>query len=162
MPPPSTPQALHNLLSSLRAPIFNTHHNPTNARLGTKHLRRPLRSLARLDWYPAPLNYRRLNGLTPFNNYFAKIPGLSSIQGKGWGNEPVDRDRSTSIQNPFRGDGGEDETTIPRVHGAGWLWDEKEDYRIQYNLRRAKVGKVKPKKGFGRRSQMGKGKTGKK
>ncbi|WVO17167.1 hypothetical protein L204_104859 [Cryptococcus depauperatus] len=44
--------SLHNLLSSLRSPIFQTLSNPSSARMGTKYLRRRLRGPAVVSYYP--------------------------------------------------------------------------------------------------------------
>ena len=48
------PGTVHNLLNSVRSPIFLTNYNPTNARLGNKYIRRALVGPAMNKYYSKP------------------------------------------------------------------------------------------------------------
>lgn len=73
--------SLHHLLSSLRSPIFNTSHNPTNARTGAKYLKRRLKGPSAINYYPTPINLKKMNSKNPFNRY-ANWEGISNDQFK--------------------------------------------------------------------------------
>ena len=144
--PPVIPRSLPSLLSSLRAPIFQTQHNPTNLRLGTKYLRGRLRSPSMINYYPTVPNLRRLNKQNPFNKY-ANWQGLKPERllaetperwrGKPWAAKMLMG--TEVVENGFE--------EMERVQGAGWLWDEKEDARVKKVARRRRIGKGPPKKG---------------
>lgn len=158
MPPPLPPQSLHNLLTSLRSPIFLSSHNPTSARLGTKYLSKPLAGPSITKYYPTQLPLKALNAQVPWNKY-ANWQGLpiaqlvardgksKSVSGqmkekwiekdREWIAKPVIGRENTEVG--FKG--------VKRVEGAGWLWDKEEDRRLKKVIRRRRIGKGKPKKG---------------
>lgn len=147
--PPSLPPNLPSLLSSLRAPIFQTQHNPLFLRLGTKYLRRRLRSPSMINYYPVIPSIRRYNLQSPRNIYSnwqglhpntflpADKKGTDEASLAVWKSKPLmGRD---VVEEGFE--------EIERVQGAGWLWDEKEDARVKKVGRRRRIGKGPPKKG---------------
>ncbi|WVQ78987.1 hypothetical protein IAT38_001079 [Cryptococcus sp. DSM 104549] len=128
--------ALHSLLSSLRAPIFQTLHNPTNARMGTKYLRRRLIGPAVASYYPQmvtrnPPN-RVLNRASP-SNPFHRTEEIKAFERQF---EPVGWKEAR------------------RSAPTGFLKDPVEEKRVRKVEARRRLGKGPPKKGQGKRSQM--------
>lgn len=61
--------SIHQTVSAIRSQIFNTIHNPTNARTGAKYLRRPLRGAAVTKYYPKLPKLATLNAQLGGNKY---------------------------------------------------------------------------------------------
>src|SRR5258708_5754506 len=59
----SSPTAQQLKLEKLRSEIFQTSFNPTSARTGAKYLRARLRGPSMINYYPAQLSIRRVNGV---------------------------------------------------------------------------------------------------
>ncbi|WRT69762.1 uncharacterized protein IL334_006753 [Kwoniella shivajii] len=152
---------LHNLLSSLRSPIFQTLSNPTSSRMGTKYLRRRLRGPSIASYYPQLTNpfpsISALNKTHPSNPFAgwegSKLPetisrpsGRVVMENVQWKNE------GSMLRNSELVDDGFEE--IGRKRGLGWLADGKEVRRAERVRVRKTAGKGPPKKGQGRRSQM--------
>ncbi len=151
--PPALPSNLPTLLSSLRSPIFQTLHNPTSSRLGTKYLRHRMRGPSMVDYYPVVPSLNRLNNPKSYNIYanWQGLPQpndlLSARDKERKGEERVAglRWRARVLTGKDVTEGGFEE--MERVKGAGWLWDEKEDGRVKKVARRRRIGKGPPKKG---------------
>ncbi|OCF43853.1 hypothetical protein I317_02296 [Kwoniella heveanensis CBS 569] len=153
---------LHNLLSSLRSPIFHTLSNPTSARMGTKYLRRRLRGPSVASYYPQLTNpfpkIQHLNKTHPSNPFAgwdgAKLPETLTTPNSGkvikenvqWKNEGAMLRDSELVDDGF--------TEVGRKKGLGWLAEGKEVRRAEKVRLRKAAGKGPPKKGQGRRSQM--------
>ncbi|EAL19778.1 hypothetical protein CNBG0710 [Cryptococcus deneoformans B-3501A] len=155
------PPNLHNLLSSLRSPIFNTISNPTWARMGTKYLRRRLRGPTVASYYPQLTNpfpkLSLLNKNIPENPFAGwdgrKLPSvIKTKKGKvlyeniEWQNEGAMLRKDEVVERGFE--------EVARRKGLGWLEDPIEQRRIVRVARKKRFGKGPPKKGQGRRSQM--------
>jgi hypothetical protein len=139
MPPPS----LTGLLAQIRAPIFNTLAPATNARTGTKYLRRRLRGPAMLAYVRKPTSLPALNAFVKWNKY------------AGW-DRPDRPDGKPNYHLP------PDEAVpagfleIPR-HAKpgtankpnGWIESGREMERFDDVARRRKMGKGPVKKGTG-------------
>ncbi|KAK6908882.1 hypothetical protein L486_01473 [Kwoniella mangroviensis CBS 10435] len=153
---------LHNLLSSLRSPIFQTLSNPTSSRMGTKYLRRRLRGPSIASYYPQLTNpfpsISALNRTHPSNPFagWQGNPLPSSLtttnSGKVIMENPVWKNEGNMLRNSELVDEGFEEVT--RKRGLGWLADGNEVKRAERVRMRKAAGKGPPKKGQGRRSQM--------
>ncbi|ODO01486.1 hypothetical protein I350_06306 [Cryptococcus amylolentus CBS 6273] len=152
---------LHNLLSSLRSPIFQTISNPTSARMGTKYLRKRLRGPSVASYYPQLTNpYPKLSLLNKNipSNPFAGWDGnplpsaIKNRKGKvlldniQWKNAGSMLRASELVDNGF--------AEVERRKGTGWLENPVEQRRVARVARRRRLGKGPPKKGQGKRSQM--------
>ena len=156
MPPLPTPipANLSTTLSSLRAPIFQTIHNPTNARLGNKYLKKALVGPSMLRYYPTPLPpLRKLNALTPSSPYAnwqgrptreidEELGRLVTLKdGSRVGRKWVSKTLSTEEWLP-------EGFTAPKMDGqSGWLVDKREERRLQKVEKKKRLGKGAPKKG---------------
>nr|ODN92270.1 hypothetical protein L204_05369 [Cryptococcus depauperatus CBS 7855] len=153
--------SLHNLLSSLRSPIFQTLSNPSSARMGTKYLRRRLRGPAVVSYYPQlTFPFPKLSKLNknvpsnPFAGWDGKSLPTVLRNGKGrvvmenveWKNEGAMFKASEVVEEGFK--------EVPRRKGLGWLEDPLEQKRLANVARKRRFGKGPPKKGQGKRSQM--------
>ena len=142
--PPSLPSSLNSLLSSLRAPILQTQHNPLCQRLGTKYLRRRLRAPSMINYYPVVPSLRKLNLHNPHNIYANWDGSRPAPVSRGEEQLPVSWKARPVMGREMVEEGYEE---MGRVQGAGWLWDEKEDARVKKVARRRRIGKGPPKKG---------------
>lgn len=148
------PPNLHNLLSSLRSPIFNTISNPTSARMGTKYLRRRLRGPTVASYYPQLTNpfpkLSLLNKNIPENPFAgwdgSKLPSvIKTKKGKvlyeniEWQNEGAMLRKDEVVERGFE--------EVARRKGLGWLEDPIEQKRIVRVARKKRFGKGPPKKG---------------
>lgn len=134
--------SIHSTISALRSRIFDTIHNPTNARTGAKYLRRPLRGAAITKYYPKLPNLARLNAQIASNRYanWAGVTASSLEKKEG----AVIAARQLGTQEEMVGAGL---TEVERRQGAGWLEDERERVRRTEVELRHKLGKGPPKKG---------------
>ncbi|KAK8849732.1 hypothetical protein IAR55_005067 [Kwoniella newhampshirensis] len=152
---------LHNLLSSLRSPIFQTLSNPTSSRMGTKYLRRRLRGPSIATYYPQLTN--------PFPKLSLLNRNLPSNPFAGWDGQRLptevrNRRGKVVLDNiTWKGEGSmlrsnelvdDGLKEVERKRGLGWLEDGVEQRRLIRVGRRRRFGKGPPKKGQGRRSQM--------
>jgi hypothetical protein len=162
----STMASIHNTVSAIRSQIFNTIHNPTNARTGAKYLRKPLRGSAIVKYYPKLPKLATLNSRLPNNkyaNWTGTVAGSSSRQQieaststSAEGEKVASEDNveassgSRSVARQLRTSEeihGLDFSEAERREGAGWLMDEKERVRLMETTLRHKLGKGPPKKG---------------
>lgn len=144
-------QQLSQLLSKLRAPIFNTIPATSNARTGTKYLRRRLRGPAVLNYHPMTSmpNIKTVTANTPWNKYY------------GWdGAVRCDADKRPSYHLPPDQVVAPGWTEVTRKPAPGtmalppkartpskWLVNPREYTRFEDVQRRLKIGKGPPKKG---------------
>jgi hypothetical protein len=158
--------SIHNTVSAIRSQIFNTIHNPTNARTGAKYLRKPLRGSAIVKYYPKLPKLATLNSSLPNNKYanWGLASGSSSrssvkavestetpegaeveasTEKEEVGGRSVARQLRTSEEVT-----GLDYSEAERREGAGWLLDEKERVRLMETTLRHAIGKGPPKKGM--------------
>lgn len=158
--------SIHNTVSAIRSQIFNTIHNPTNARTGAKYLRKPLRGSAIVKYYPKLPKLATLNSSLPNNKYanWGLASGSSSkpsakviestetpegaeveasVEKEEAGGRSVARQLRTSEEIT-----GLDYLEAERREGAGWLLDEKERVRLMETTLRHAIGKGPPKKGM--------------
>jgi hypothetical protein len=163
---PPTMASIHNTVSAIRSQIFNTIHNPTNARTGAKYLRKPLRGSAIVKYYPKLPKLATLNSSLPNNKYanWGLASGSSSrsspkaiessespegaeveasTEKEEVGGRSVARQLMTSEEIT-----GLDYSEAERREGAGWLLDEKERVRLMETTLRHAIGKGPPKKGM--------------
>ncbi|CAK9779602.1 hypothetical protein CC85DRAFT_266204 [Cutaneotrichosporon oleaginosum] len=144
MPPPS----LTGLLTRLRAPIFNTLAPESNARTGTKYLRRRLRGPGMLAYIRKGVSLRTLNAYVPWNKY------------AGWDRERPDGKAYHLPPSQAVPPGFEEIPRYPKPGTAnkpnGWLESGREMERFDDVARRRKMGKGPVKKGEGKRAQMAK------
>ena len=156
--------SIHNTVSALRSQIFNTIHNPTNARTGAKYLRRPLRGAAVVNYYPKLPKLATLNAQIASNKY-ANWSGLASgslkkqkqvegaTEAATTNKESSTEATSTSGSVVSRPLGTMEEmygagfSEVERRPGAGWVEDEKERVRRMETELKHKLGKGPPKKG---------------
>lgn len=160
--------SIHSTVSALRSQIFNTIHNPTNARTGAKYLRRPLRGAAITKYYPKLPKLATLNAQIGSNEY-ANWSGLASgsmgekKQVAGASEAGADATSSTSGKDTEAASGsgsvvsrplgtmeemfGAGFSEVDRRPGAGWVQDDKERVRKMETELRHKLGKGPPKKG---------------
>jgi small subunit ribosomal protein S33 len=132
--PPTLPPNLHNLLSSLRAPIFLTNHNPTCARLGTKYLKKPLMGPRLMEYYPKPLpSFRSLNVK------FANLTGQPEYTSKSWAYPSLPKDQIVPE--------GWIEAERKKEAKGGMFFDAREHRRMEKVERRKRIGKGAPRKG---------------
>ncbi|WWC92876.1 uncharacterized protein L201_007838 [Kwoniella dendrophila CBS 6074] len=153
---------LHNLLSSLRSPIFQTLSNPTSSRMGTKYLRKRLRGPSIATYYPQLTNpfpsISALNKIHPSNPFSGwqgnKLPSelITPESGKIIMKDVIWKNEGNMLRNSELVDEGFEE--VSRKRGLGWLADSKEVKRSERVKLRKSAGKGPPKKGHGRRSQM--------
>lgn len=161
--------SIHNTVSAIRSQIFNTIHNPTNARTGAKYLRKPLRGSATVKYYPKLPKLATLNSQLP-NNKYANWTGtvagsssrkaveastLTSISEEGEKaseeKTEVENESGRSVARQLRTSEeihGLDYSEVERREGAGWLMDDKERVRLMETTLRHKLGKGPPKKGM--------------
>ncbi|KAL1409137.1 hypothetical protein Q8F55_005964 [Vanrija albida] len=154
------PANLTSLLSSLRAPIFNTAAVASNARTGAKYLRKRLRGPSVLNYVPTFPRLKDLNRITASNKY------------AGWDGLATPEQPGGLYQLPKHllvPDGFEEIPRLakpgPRIKGqeanlklAGWVEDYTEYVRFEDVGKRRARGKGAPKKGQGKRSQLKGGK----
>jgi len=147
---------LTQLLSKLRAPIFNTLPVTSNARTGTKYLRRRLRGPAVLNYVGHGMmpNIKTLNANTEHNKYFG-WDGRARVDGKqyhlpshlvvaeGW-TEVERKPRPGPPVPPARRE------AEAAARPSGWLEDPNEYVRFEDVARKRKLGKGPPKKGESR------------
>jgi hypothetical protein len=162
----STMASIHNTVSAIRSQIFNTIHNPTNARTGAKYLRKPLRGSAIVKYYPKLPKLATLNSRLPNNkyaNWTGTVAGSSSRQQiEASTSTSAEGEKVASEENVEVGNGGRsvarqlrtseeihglDYSEAERREGAGWLMDDKERVRLMETTLRHKLGKGPPKKG---------------
>lgn len=136
---------IHNAISAIRSQVFNTIHNPTNARTGAKYLRRPLRGPAMTKYYPKLPNLARLNAQIASNKYANWAGASSGSLGEGSKASGRVAARQLGTVEEFVGSAGMEE--VERRPGAGWLQDERERVRrTEVEIKHA-LGKGPPKKG---------------
>lgn len=164
--------SIHNTVSALRSQIFNTIHNPTNARTGAKYLRRPLRGAAVVRYYPKLPKLATLNAQIGSNKY-ANWSGLASgslkkqkqVEGATEGSSEAAAATTTTTNTESNTDAGSSGSVVSRPlgtmeemygagfseverrPGAGWVEDEKERVRRMETELKHKLGKGPPKKG---------------
>ncbi|WOO82601.1 uncharacterized protein LOC62_04G006081 [Vanrija pseudolonga] len=153
------PANLTTLLSSLRAPIFNTAAVASNARTGAKYLRKRLRGPSVLNYIPTFPRLKDLNS-THVSNKYAGWEGLSGPDQPGGlyqlpksmvcaeGYEEVERREKPGPPIKQRA----------VVKPAGWVESDAEYTRFDDVAKKRARGKGAPKKGQGRRSQLKGGK----
>jgi len=161
--------SVHNTVSAIRSQIFNTIHNPTNARTGAKYLRKPLRGSAIVKYYPKLPKLATLNSSLPNNKYAnwglasgsssrSSVKAIESAETPE-GVEGAEVEASTekdyvggrSVARQLRTSEeitGLDYSEAERREGAGWLLDEKERVRLMETTMRHAIGKGPPKKGM--------------
>jgi hypothetical protein len=162
--------SIHKTVSAIRSQVFNTIHNPTNARTGAKYLRRPLRGAAVTKYYPKLPKLATLNSQLP-NNVYANWAGVTAgssstpsssttpaIEGEGEGGATTEAEAesstsassSTSMARQLKTHEemfGQGFSEVERRLGAGWVQDDKERIRLAETQLRHKIGKGPPKKG---------------
>jgi hypothetical protein len=159
--------SIHNTVSAIRSQIFNTIHNPTNARTGAKYLRKPLRGAAIVKYYPKLPKLATLNSSLPNNKYAnwslafgsgsrTKVDAIESAE------TPEGEVQAEKVDKESEGTGrsvarqlrtseeihGLDYLEAERREGAGWLMNEKERVRLMETTMRHAIGKGPPKKGM--------------
>ncbi|GMK58332.1 hypothetical protein CspeluHIS016_0503640 [Cutaneotrichosporon spelunceum] len=146
MPPPS----LTGVLAQLRAPIFNTLAPTSNARTGTKYLRRRLRGPGMLAYVRKGFNVPALNAFVKWNKY----AGWDRLDRPG-GQPNYHLPPEEAVPSGF--------LEVPRYAKPGtankpngWLESGREMERFDDVARRRKMGKGPVKKGEGKRAQMAK------
>jgi hypothetical protein len=144
---------LTQLLSKLRAPIFNTMAVADNARTGTKYLRRRLRGPSILNYVLQPRmpSLRALNANVPHNQFYG-WDGAARADGKASFHLPPSQ---------VVAEGWEEVATLPKPGSqarpaddfklSGWVEDGREFMRFEDVARKRKLGKGPPPKGEFRR-----------
>jgi len=162
--------SIHNTVSAIRSQIFNTIHNPTNARTGAKYLRKPLRGSAIVKYYPKLPKLATLNSQLPNNkyaNWTGTVAGSSSrkvVEASTSTSTSTDGEKAASEESSSEVESGGrsvarqlrtseeihglDFSEVERREGAGWLMDDKERVRLMETTLRHKLGKGPPKKGM--------------
>ena len=162
--------SIHNTVSAIRSQIFNTIHNPTNARTGAKYLRKPLRGSAIVKYYPKLPKLATLNSQLPNNkyaNWTGTVAGSSSrkaVEASTSTSTSTDGEKAASEESSSEVESGGrsvarqlrtseeihglDYSEVERREGAGWLMDDKERVRLMETTLRHKLGKGPPKKGM--------------
>ena len=158
--------SIHNTVSAIRSQIFNTIHNPTNARTGAKYLRKPLRGSAVVKYYPKLPKLATLNSSLPNNKYanWGISAGSSSrLRTKAIESEiPEGEVQAAEVEKESEGSvrsvarqlrtseeiHGLDYLEAERREGAGWVMDDKERVRLMETTQRHAIGKGPPKKGM--------------
>lgn len=142
------PANLTTLLSSLRAPIFNTAAVSSNARTGAKYLRKRLRGPSVLNYIPTFPRLRDLNK-NHVSNKYAGWEGLAAADQPGGlyqlpksmvcapGYEEIERREKPGPPIKQR----------VTVKTAGWVEDEAEYTRFDDVAKKRARGKGAPKKG---------------
>ena len=147
--PAIIPANLHNTLSAIRSSIFLTTHNPTNARLGNKYLKKPLIGKKLVDYYPKPLpkvstlNKEHKNWLATMERSFLK---------KGGDPRALAEWKAMSVAPGYQAVG----QSLKAWGSEGPFWDGENDRRLRKIARLKRIGKGAPKKGMGKQAQMGK------
>ncbi|RXK37966.1 hypothetical protein M231_04752 [Tremella mesenterica] len=174
MPTPlPSPSQLSSLLSSIRAPIFNTIHNPTNSRLGNKYLRRALRGPTMVEYSGQAMpSLKTLNSegkQSPYAGWRVgwvgkKVMEIENVQNpeseKNMKNDNVkDVEDEKSIEESEEGKGKKILHPPPgevkrESWSNGWLGDLDEHWRLEKVDYMKSRKKGPPKKGQGKRSQM--------
>ncbi|KAL7422484.1 hypothetical protein Q5752_003132 [Cryptotrichosporon argae] len=149
------PPNLASLLTSLRAPIFNTLPALTNARTGTKYLRRRLRGPSVLAYLPRAPALTALNASVPWNKYAGWRGDAANSEARGMlPAGQVVEDGFVEVERRARaGPPGTNKKGAEREL-AGWVDSEAEKVRFDDVARKRRIGKGPPKKGQGRRAQM--------
>ncbi|EIW71365.1 hypothetical protein TREMEDRAFT_56412 [Tremella mesenterica DSM 1558] len=155
MPTPlPSPSQLSSLLSSIRAPIFNTIHNPTNSRLGNKYLRRALRGPTMVEYSGQAMpSLKTLNSegkQSPYAGWRVGWVGKKVIEVENVENPESEENmkNDNKILHPPPGE-------VKRESWSnGWLGDLDEHWRLEKVDYMKSRKKGPPKKGQGKRSQM--------
>jgi hypothetical protein len=168
--------SVHKTVSAIRSQVFNTIHNPTNARTGAKYLRRPLRGAAVVKYYPTLPKLATLNSRLP-NNPYANWSGVTAgsasssssssaqIESATTSGEEAGEVKAEAAQAEAEAERGSSSssvarqlktheelfgqgfTEVERREGAGWVQDDKERIRMAETQLKHKIGKGPPKKG---------------
>lgn len=141
---------LHNLLQTLRSPIFNTVATTSNARTGAKYLKRRLRAPAALAYVPHMPSIKGLNRNEKWNVY----AGWDGLAQPGQPGHEHQLPQHMVVPPPMGGLEFEEversaKPGPPRLEKklAGWIEDRQEYIRFDDVARRNRLGKGPPRKG---------------